>query len=49
MTGIIDHVFDGYGVDAVSYLLKPARADRLFSALDRARERLGRAEPVLVV
>lgn len=49
VTGIIDHVFDGYDVDAVSYLLKPVRADGLFSALDRARERLGRAEPVLVV
>lgn len=49
VTGIIDHVFGGYDVDAVSYLLKPARADRLFLALDRARERLGRAEPVLVV
>lgn len=36
-------------MDAVSYLLKPVRADGLFSALDRARERLGRAEPVLVV
>ena len=49
VTGIIDHVFDGYDVDAVSYLLKPVRAEKLFSALDRARERLGRAEPVLVV
>lgn len=49
VTGIIDHVFDGYDVDAVSCLLKPVRADGLFSALDRARERLGRAEPVLVV
>lgn len=49
VTGIIDHVFDGYDVDAVSYLLKPVRADGLFSALDRARERLGRAEPLLVV
>lgn len=49
VTGIIDHVFEGYDVDAVSYLLKLVRADRLFSALDRARERLGRAEPVLVV
>ncbi len=49
VTGIIDHVFGGYDVDAVSYLLKPARADRLFLTLDRAWERLGRAEPVLVV
>lgn len=49
VTGIIDHVFDGYDVDAVSYLLKPVRAEKLFSALDRARSRLGRAEPMLVV
>lgn len=37
VTGIIDHVFDGYDVDAVSYLLKPVRAEKLFAALDRAR------------
>ena len=43
VTGIIDHVFDGYDVDAVSYLLKPVRADRLFSALDRVRARRGMA------
>ena len=49
VTGIIDHVFEGYDVDAVSYLLKPVREGRLFSALDRARARLGRAEPALVV
>ena len=36
VTGIIDHVFDGYDVDAVSYLLKPVRAEKLFAALDRA-------------
>lgn len=49
VTGVIDHVLDGYDVDAVSYLLKPVREGKLFSALDRARERVGRAEPVLVV
>ena len=49
VTGVIDHVLDGYDVDAVSYLLKPVRAERLCAALDRALERLGRAEPVLVV
>lgn len=27
VTGIIDHVFDGYDVDEVSYLLKPVRAE----------------------
>ena len=49
VTGIIDHALDGYDVDAVSYLLKPVRAEKLEAALDRARDRVGREEPVLVV
>ena len=49
VTGIIDHALDGYDVDAVSYLLKPVRAEKLEAALDRALERVGREEPVLVV
>ena len=49
VTGVIDHVLDGYDVDAVSYLLKPVRAEKLEAALDPALERLGREEPVLVV
>ncbi len=49
VTGIIDHALDGYDVDAVSYLLKPVRAEKLDAALDRALDRVGREEPVLVV
>lgn len=49
VTGIVDHALDGYDVDAVSYLLKPVRAERLCAALDRALGRMARAEPVLVV
>ena len=49
VTGIIDHALDGYDVDAVSYLLKPVRAEKLEAALDRACDRVGREEPVLVV
>ena len=49
VTGVIDHVLDGYDVDAVSYLLKPVRAEKLDAALDRALDRAGREEPVLVV
>lgn len=49
VTGIIDHALDGYDVDAVSYLLKPVRSEKLDAALDRARERVGQEEPVLVV
>lgn len=49
VTGIIDYALDGYDVDAVSYLLKPVRAEKLEAALDRALDRAGREEPVLVV
>ena len=49
VTGIIDHALDGYDVDAVSYLLKPVCAEKLDAALDRARERVGQEEPMLVV
>ncbi len=49
VTGIIDHALDGYDVDAVSYLIKPVRAEKLEAALDRALDRAGREEPVLVV
>lgn len=49
VTGIIDHALDGYDVDAASYLLKPVRAEKLDAALDRALDRVGREEPVLVV
>lgn len=49
VTGVIDHVLDGYDVNAVSYLLKPVRAEKLDAALDREIERLGREEPVLVL
>lgn len=49
VTGIIDHALDGYDVDAVSYLLKPVRSEKLDAALDRALDRVGREEPVLVV
>ena len=45
VTGIIDHALDGYDVDAVSYLLKPVRAEKLEAALDRALDRAGRDEP----
>ena len=49
VTGVIDHALDGYDVDAVSYLLKPVRVEKLEAALDRALDRVGREEPALVV
>jgi len=36
ITGISDHVAEGYDVSAVHYLLKPVKEEKLYSALDRA-------------
>ena len=36
VTGYADHVFDGYSVGALGYLLKPPKAEQLEAVLDRA-------------
>ena len=42
VTGYADFVFDGYGVGAIGYVLKPAQADQLDGILGRALERMHR-------
>lgn len=49
VTGLSDYALEGYEVEAVSYLLKPVKRERLFDCLDRARERCGREEPALLL
>lgn len=49
VTGIADYVLEGYEVDAVSYLLKPVRKERMYACLGKAKERCGRKEPELVL
>lgn len=46
-TAYDEYALRAFDVHAVDYLLKPFGADRLHAALDRARERLGRAAPPL--
>ena len=36
VTGIRDHVFEGYDVDAIGYLLKPYEKEQIFKILDKA-------------
>ena len=36
ITGVPDYVEEGYEVEALHYLLKPVRPEKLFSSLDRA-------------
>ena len=42
VTGYADHVFDGYSVGALGYLLKPPKAEQLEEVLDRAQGALVR-------
>ena len=49
VTGIREYVFEGYDVDAVSYLLKPVSRQQVFECLDKAVRRLRYTEPVIAV
>lgn len=37
VTGYSDYVFDGYRVNALDYIIKPAKSERLFEVLRRVR------------
>ena len=47
VTGIPDYAPEGYDLEAVSYLVKPVKRERLCTALDRAREKAGRRNAIL--
>lgn len=49
VTGLEDYVLEGYDVEAVSYLIKPVKRERLFFCLDKARSRCGREEPSVLL
>lgn len=40
VTGYSDYVFDGYRVNALDYIMKPAGTERLLNVLGRVREQL---------
>lgn len=47
ITGYSDYISEGYEVDALHYLMKPVKEDKLFSVLDRAVDKLSKNEKVL--
>lgn len=47
ITGYSDYIAEGYEVAALHYLMKPVKAEKLFSVLDRAVEKLRKNEKVL--
>lgn len=40
ITGYLDYIADGYEVEALHYLMKPVKEEKLFAVLDRAVEKL---------
>lgn len=49
ITGYSDYILEGYEVAALHYLMKPVKEDKLPAVLDRAVERLRKAERVLTL
>ena len=49
LTNYPDHVFEGYEVAALRYLMKPVTEENLFPLLDLALERIGRVSRYLVL
>ncbi|QSX07218.1 response regulator transcription factor [Sedimentibacter sp. zth1] len=48
-TAISDYVFEGYGVQAVDYIIKPINNDKLFKALDRALEHINKKDIYIII
>ena len=49
ITGYTDYIADGYEVEALHYLLKPIKEEKLFEVLERAVEKLARNERTLLL
>ena len=47
ITGYSDYIAEGYEVAALHYLMKPVKAEKLFSVLDRAVLKLSKNEKIL--
>lgn len=49
ITGYSDYIADGYDVAALNYLMKPIKEEKLFSVLDKAKEKLAKNERVVTL
>lgn len=49
ITGISDYVFEGYDVNAVNYLLKPVKEEKLYDCLDQVAEEIIKEKPHIIV
>lgn len=48
ITGYSDYICEGYEVEALHYLMKPVKEDKIFSVLNRAIEKVTTNEKVLI-
>ncbi len=48
VTGNPDFALEGYNLEAMSYIVKPVKRQRLWAALDRARERIAHRASIIV-
>ncbi len=49
ITGYSDYIADGYDVDALNYLMKPLKEEKLFEVLDKAVVKIARSERMLTL
>lgn len=49
VTGYSDYISEGYEVEALHYLMKPVNEEKFFTVLDRAVDKLHKAERVLTI
>ena len=49
ISGYMEYIADGYDVEALNFLVKPASQEKLWAVLDKATERLGRNQKSLFV
>lgn len=47
VTGYSDYISEGYEVEALHYLMKPVKEEKLWEVLDRAADKLSRNEKML--
>ena len=49
VTGFSDYISFGYEVEALHYLMKPVKEDKLFEVLSRALKKLGKIEKTIIL
>lgn len=49
ITGISDYISEGYDVEAINYLIKPIKEDKLYECLNRAIEKIPIEEKTILI